>query len=237
MLSSADKARRLAAAKALGESRSPDTKLLLNQRLADETDADVRRAIGASIDSIDGSLVWGDRINAIFSGISLGSVLLLAALGLAITYGLMGVINMAHGELMMIGAYATYVMQGIFQRYMPESLFGWYLVAAIPVAFLASALVGAVLERGVIRFLYGRPLETLLATWGISLMLQQLVRSLFGAQNVGVENPGWMSGGFTMLSNVTLPWNRICIIVFAVLVLLAMAGSSAARAWGCSCGA
>jgi urea transport system permease protein len=182
----------------------------------------VKTAIAASIASIDGSLVWGDRINAVFSGISLGSVLLLAALGLAITYGLMGVINMAHGELMMIGAYATYVMQGIFQKYMPEAAFGLYLVAAIPVSFLASALVGAVLERGVIRFLYGRPLETLLATWGISLMLQQLVRTLFGAQNVGVENPGWMSGGFTMLSNVTLPWNRICIIIFAALVLLAM---------------
>ena len=100
--------------------------------------------------------------------------------------------------------------------------FGGYLIAAIPVSFLASALVGAILERGVIRFLYGRPLETLLATWGISLMLQQLVRTLFGAQNVGVENPSWMSGGFTMLGNVALPWNRICIIVFAVLVLLAM---------------
>lgn len=156
MLSSADKDKRLVAAKELGESRSPDTKLLLNQRLAEETEADVKAAIVSSISRIDGSLVWGDRINAIFSGISLGSVLLLAALGLAITYGLMGVINMAHGELMMIGAYATYVMQGIFQRYFPESAFGWYLVAAIPVAFLASALVGAVLERGVIRFLYGR---------------------------------------------------------------------------------
>ncbi|VTU15147.1 LIV-I protein H [Variovorax sp. SRS16] len=222
MLTSADKTRRLAAAKALGQNKNPDTKLLLNQRLADETEADVKAAIQASIASIDGALVWGDRINAIFSGISLGSVLLLAALGLAITYGLMGVINMAHGELMMIGAYATYVMQGLFQRYLPESAFGLYLVAAIPVSFLASALVGAVLERGVIRFLYGRPLETLLATWGISLMLQQLVRSFFGAQNVGVENPNWMSGGFAMLSNVTLPWNRICIIVFAGLVLLAM---------------
>ncbi|MFS2050424.1 urea ABC transporter permease subunit UrtB [Variovorax sp. Varisp41] len=222
MLGSADKAKRLVAARELGESRSPDTKLLLNQRLADETEADVKAAIVASIASIDGSLVWGDRLNAVFSGVSLGSVLLLAALGLAITYGLMGVINMAHGELMMIGAYATYVMQGIFQKYLPEAAFGWYLVAAIPVSFLASALVGAVLERGVIRFLYGRPLETLLATWGISLMLQQLVRSLFGAQNVGVENPAWMSGGLSLLSNVTLPWNRLCIIVFAVLVLLAM---------------
>jgi len=222
MLNSADPAKRILAAQALAERKSPDIKLLLNQRLAEETDAGVKSAIAASIASIDGALVWGDRINAIFSGISLGSVLLLAALGLAITYGLMGVINMAHGELMMIGAYATYVMQGVFQRYFPESMFGWYLVAAIPVSFIASALVGAVLERGVIRFLYGRPLETLLATWGISLMLQQMVRSLFGAQNVGVENPGWMSGGFTMLSNVTLPWNRIGIIVFAVLVLLAM---------------
>ncbi len=222
MLGSADKAKRLVAARELGESRSPDTKLLLNQRLADETEADVKAAIVASIASIDGSLVWGDRLNAVFSGVSLGSVLLLAALGLAITYGLMGVINMAHGELRMSGAYATYVMQGIVQKYLPEAAFGWYLVAAIPVSFLASALVGAVLERGVIRFLYGRPLETLLATWGISLMLQQLVRSLFGAQNVGVENPAWMSGGLSLLSNVTLPWNRLCIIVFAVLVLLAM---------------
>ncbi len=223
MLNSSGKARRIAAAEALGESKSPNTKRLLNQRLTDETDAEVRSAIDASIRSIDDTLVWGDRINALFSGISLGSVLLLAALGLAITYGLMGVINMAHGELMMIGAYATYVMQGLFQRYLPEALFGWYLVAAIPAAFFSSALLGAVLERGVIRFLYGRPLETLLATWGISLMLQQLVRSIFGAQNVGVENPAWMSGGLQLLGNVTLPWNRICIIVFAALVLLAMA--------------
>ena len=222
LLASADPARRLAAAQELGANRNPDTKLLLNQRLADEADPRVRAAIAASIRGIDGALVWGDRVNAVFSGISLGSVLLLAALGLAITYGLMGVINMAHGELMMIGAYATYVVQGLFQRHLPASWFGGYLVAAIPAAFLASALAGAVLERGVIRFLYGRPLETLLATWGISLMLQQGVRTLFGAQNVGVENPAWMSGGLTLLSNVTLPGNRLCIVVFAGLVLLAM---------------
>lgn len=223
MLDSADRAHRLEAAATLADSGSPEVKLLLNERLAKEEDAGVKAALLAAVRSIDGRLVWGDRINAIFSGLSLGSVLLLAALGLAITYGLMGVINMAHGELMMIGAYATYVVQGLFQRHLPESWFGGYLVAAIPVAFLASALVGAVIERGVIRFLYGRPLETLLATWGISLMLQQGVRTLFGAQNVGVENPSWMSGGFTMLGNVALPWNRICIIVFAGLVLLAMA--------------
>jgi urea transport system permease protein len=222
LLNSTDKAKRITAAGELAQSKTPDIKLLLNQRLTDETDADVKTALQNAIANIDSSLVWGDRINAVFSGISLGSVLLLAALGLAITYGLMGVINMAHGELIMIGAYATYMMQGVFQRYLPESWFGGYLVAAIPVAFLASAAVGAILERGVIRFLYGRPLETLLATWGISLMLQQLVRTFFGAQNVGVENPGWMSGGFTMLGNVALPWNRICIVIFAVLVLLAV---------------
>ena len=221
-LASDDPAQRLAAARALGEQRTPATKLLLNDRLAEEPDAAVQAAIREAIRHIDDTLVWGDRLNAVFSGVSLGSVLLLAALGLAITYGLMGVINMAHGELIMIGAYATYVMQGLFQRFVPEPLFGWYLVAAIPASFLASALVGAVLERGVIRFLYGRPLETLLATWGISLMLQQLVRSIFGAQNVGVENPAWMSGGLQLMANVTLPWNRIGIIVFAALVLAAM---------------
>jgi urea transport system permease protein len=164
-------------------------------------------------------LAWGDRLGAIFSGISLGSILLLVALGLAITYGLMGVINMAHGELMMIGAYATYMVQGLFQRYLPGA-FDWYLLASVPVAFMASALVGAALERSVIRFLYGRPLETLLATWGISLMLMQLVRSLFGAQNVGVENPSWMSGGVQLMGNLSLPYNRLVIVVFAFAVLL-----------------
>ncbi|MFT4195754.1 urea ABC transporter permease subunit UrtB [Ottowia sp.] len=222
LLGSDDAAQRLAAAKALGDSKNPDTKLLLNQRLADESDPPVQAAIRASIAGIDAALVWGDRLGTLFTGVSLGSILLLAALGLAITYGLMGVINMAHGELIMIGAYATYVVQGLFRQYLPGA-FDWYLAAAVPVAFLASALVGAVLERGVIRFLYGRPLETLLATWGISLVLMQAVRSLFGAQNVGVENPSWMSGGWQVLPNLTLPWNRIVIIAFALAVLAGVA--------------
>ena len=135
----------------------------------------------------------------VFTGISLGSILLLVALGLAITYGLMGVINMAHGELMMIGAYATYVVQNLFRNHLP-GLFDAYILVAIPMSFLAAAFVGAVLERSVIRFLYGRPLETLLATWGISLMLMQLVRTIFGAQNVPVENPAWLSGGIAVMS-------------------------------------
>jgi urea transport system permease protein len=172
---------------------------------------------------IDSNLVVFERLGQVFTGISLGSILLLAALGLAVTYGLMGVINMAHGEMMMIGAYATYLVQDIFLKYLPNQ-FGWYLLVAIPVAFIVTAIVGIIIERSVLRFLYGRPLETLLATWGVSLILMQGVRSLFGAQNVSVENPSWMSGGIEIASNLSLPYNRIYIIVFAVLVLLMMWG-------------
>lgn len=221
LLGGSDKAKRLEAATALGASHMAATRSLLIERLKAEGEPDVKAAIELSLRRVDSSLAWGERAAAVFSGISLGSILLLVALGLAITYGLMGVINMAHGELMMIGAYATYVVQGLFRKWLPGA-FDWYLVAAVPVAFIASAIVGAILERGVIRFLYGRPLETLLATWGISLALQQLVRSIFGAQNVGVENPSWMSGGVALTGNLQLPWNRIVIIAFAFAVLVAM---------------
>jgi urea transport system permease protein len=219
MLGSADKAKRLEAAKALADSKDPATQQLLNARLQSETEADVKKQLQSSLAQIQSTLGLGDKLGIMFTGLSLGSILLLAALGLAITYGLMGVINMAHGELIMIGAYATYVVQGLFRSYLPGA-FDWYLIAAIPVAFMTSALVGAALERSVIRFLYGRPLETFLATWGISLMLMQLVRTIFGAQNVGVENPSWMSGGLAVLPNLSLPYNRIFIVLFAVLVLV-----------------
>ena len=218
LLNSADKSKRLIAATLLAQSGQASTKTVLLERLKVETEPDVKAALSATLKTVEGALAWGDKLGAIFSGISLGSILLLVALGLAITYGLMGVINMAHGELMMIGAYATYVVQGVFQKYLP-AYFDWYLLASVPVAFLASALMGAALERSVIRFLYGRPLETLLATWGISLMLMQLVRTVFGAQNVGVENPSWMSGGVQVLGNLSLPYNRIVIIGFALAVL------------------
>ena len=222
LLASPDKARRIEAARLLAGSKSPTTKTVLIERLKAEEDAEVKSVLQTSLIAVESALAWGDRLAALFSGISLGSILLLVALGLAITYGLMGVINMAHGELMMIGAYATFVVQGLFQKFLPGA-FDWYLVAAVPVAFVSSALMGAALERSVIRFLYGRPLETLLATWGISLMLQQLVRSIFGAQNVGVENPQWMSGGVQLMDNLQLPWNRIIIVGFAVAVLIGMA--------------
>jgi len=221
-LGSADAAQRQQAAAHLATSGDPATRTVLIEQLRGEEDPQVKAALQKALKTVEESLLWGERLAAMFSGISLGSILLLVALGLAITYGLMGVINMAHGELMMIGAYATYVMQGVFQRYFPGA-FDWYLVAAVPVAFMASALMGAVLERGVIRFLYGRPLETLLATWGISLMLQQLVRSVFGAQNVGVENPSWMSGGVQLMENLQLPWNRVIIVAFAFAVLAGVA--------------
>ena len=220
LVASSDPARRLEAARALGDSGESSVKALLTERLAAgaETDEAVRGALIRSLDQVGSRLAWGERFGVVFTGISLGSILLLVALGLAITYGLMGVINMAHGELMMIGAYATYVVQNLFRAYAPGA-FDYYLWAAVPAAFAASALVGAVLERGVIRWLYGRPLETLLATWGISLVLMQSVRSLFGAQNVPVENPAWLSGGVAVASNLTLPFNRIAIIAFAFLVM------------------
>ena len=221
-LGSEEVAIRMQAAKALAQSKTPETQLQLNQRLGQETDPQVKAQLQASLRDIEEALHWGERLGALFTGASLGSILLLVALGLAITYGLMGVINMAHGELMMIGAYATYVVQALFRKYLPDA-FDFYLVLAVPLAFMSSALVGAVLERSILRHLYGRPLETLLATWGISLVLMQGVRSLFGAQNVGVENPSWMSGGVQVMSNLTLPYNRLVIIAFAGLVLLGMA--------------
>ncbi len=226
-LRSADAAVRLAGVKALASSNNPGTKMvllaLLEKNGADfaEPDADVRAEAQRSLQSLQGRLSTGERVSQVFSGLSLGSILLLAALGLAITYGLMGVINMAHGEMIMIGAYSTYIVQNLFRAHLPGA-FDWYLLAALPVAFGVAALVGMALERGVIRFLYGRPLETLLATWGISLVLIQACRTIFGAQNVQVENPVWMSGGIELLTNVVLPWNRIVIIGFAFFVLLLM---------------
>ncbi|MBI5335772.1 MAG: urea ABC transporter permease subunit UrtB [Burkholderiales bacterium] len=217
---------RIAAARELAGSDDPAIRNLLTERLAPaadggEADPAVRRALQQALDAVTTRLAWGERAGVAFTGISLGSILLLAALGLAITYGLMGVINMAHGELIMIGAYATFAVQNAFRAWLPQA-FDWYIAAAIPASFLTAALVGAVLERTVIRWLYGRPLETLLATWGISLVLMQGVRSLFGAQNVQVENPGWLTGGVQVMSNLTLPYNRLAIIAFAALVLVGM---------------
>ena len=217
-MKSGTKEERLAAIRRLGESSSPHSRTLLAEAAADG-DEDIRIAAQKSLREVRGKLAWGERAGLLFAGVSLGSILLLAALGLAITYGLMGVINMAHGELIMIGAYTTYVVQVFFRK---TNYFDWYLLAAIPASFAVAAAVGMLLERAVIRWLYGRPLETLLATWGISLMLIQAVRTLFGAQNVQVENPAFMSGGIQAFAGVVMPWSRICIIAFAALILFLM---------------
>ena len=184
-----------------------------------EKDSEVRMNATEAIKSIKKRQVFIDQVANLFYGLSLGSILLLAALGLAITFGLMGVINMAHGEMIMIGAYATFVVQNIFIKYLP-SLFDLYLIVAIPISFLASGIVGIVLERSVIRHLYGRPLETLLATWGISLVLIQSVRLIFGAQNVAVENPFYLSGGIEVFSGVIFPYSRIAIIIFVIFIVV-----------------
>ncbi len=211
---------RLRAVELLGESADPDTQGHL-QPLTDpkiETDATVRTAALASLKAVQHRLMIGDWLGQAFTGLSLGSILLLAALGLAITYGLLGVINMAHGEMLMIGSYSTYLVQSLFQHYAP-SLLAIYPLVALPAAFFITAGIGMLLERSVIRHLYGRPLETLLATWGISLILIQGVRVIFGAQNVEVANPNWLSGGIQLLPNLVLPYNRIAVIIFVLLVL------------------
>ncbi|PSH70792.1 urea ABC transporter permease subunit UrtB [Phyllobacterium brassicacearum] len=176
----------------------------------------VGEAARSAISSINSELAVWNAVQNIVYGLSLGSVLLLAAIGLAITFGVMGVINMAHGEMVMIGAYTTFVVQQVIRATAP-GIFDYSLLIALPAAFLVSGGVGVLIERSVIRFLYGRPLETLLATWGISLVLQQAIRSWFGASNVQVGNPSWMAGSFE-LGLLTLTWSRLWIIVFALSV-------------------
>jgi urea transport system permease protein len=180
------------------------------------SDGAVRDAATRAVAKIEKSVAAWDTAQNVWYGLSLGSVLLLAAIGLAITFGVMGVINMAHGEMVMIGAYTTFVVQELIRTSAP-GLFEYSLFIALPLAFLAAGLIGIGIERGVIRWLYGRPLETLLATWGISLILQQAVRSIFGPTNREVGNPDWMSGAFD-LGQMTITYNRMWIIVFALLV-------------------
>ena len=204
----------------LGHSADPETQALLIPftDAQHEPDAAVREAASDSLQKIKHRLLLGDLLGQAFMGLSLGSVLLLAALGLAITYGLLGVINMAHGEMLMIGAYSCWLVQQALAQLAPQWL-AFYPLVALPVAFLVTAGIGMALERTIIRHLYGRPLETLLATWGISLMLIQLVRMLFGVQNVEVANPAWLSGGVQVLPNLILPWNRLAVLAFVLLVL------------------
>ncbi len=219
-LVSGSKQERLAAIQALGTTTDPRVKNLLDEfRAAPGTDRELQKAADAALGSIGKRLRLVGLAANLFQGISLGSVLLLAAIGLAITFGVMGVINMAHGEMIMLGAYTAFVCQQLFRSFLPVGWIDAYLLVAVPVAFMFAGAVGVVLERGVIRFLYGRPLETLLATWGVSLILQQAVRSIFGSPNKEVANPSWMTGGFDPIGGFTVTWSRLYIIVFCFLVL------------------
>ena len=227
-IQSGDSRRQLAAVELLGESGGRVAASNLRDLLkatdpgeGGEADPVLRKAIESALGRIELRTDLVDMAGNLIYGLSLASILLLVALGLGITFGLMKVINMAHGEMLMIGAYATYSVQILFLEYLP----GWidaYVLAAIPAAFLVCGLVGMGLERGIIRHLYGRPLETLLATWGISLLLIQTVRLLFGAQNVEVANPFWLSGGFELFEGVVLPWSRIAIVLFASATVAAV---------------
>ena len=215
-----DADQRLKAVESLRGSLSPDVYNRLTALLAQsddgsfaEKDERVRIAAREVIGSIDSSRSFYSTIETLFFGLSLGSVLILAAIGLAITFGVMGVINMAHGELMMLGAYTTYVIQLLMPNHIGASV-----VVAIPAAFLVSGAVGVLIERGVVRFLYGRPLETLLATFGISLILQQLVRDVFTANNRPVETPQWMSGSLQINEALSITYNRLYVVLFMLIV-------------------
>ena len=211
-----DKTAAIAVVQAIGGRDALNT---LTTALASAPD-ELKPSIQSAIDGLARDQAVWDVAQNVWFGVSLGSVLLLAAIGLAITFGVMGVINMAHGEMVMLGAYTTFVVQEIIRQNAP-GLFDWSLAIALPAAFLFTGLVGVAIERGIIRFLYGRPLETLLATWGLSLIIQQAVQRIFTANIREVGNPSWMSGSFE-LGGLAITWNRFYIVIFAALVFVAL---------------
>ena len=212
-----DRDMRLEAINSLSGSLEQEARIALNDVADNDADPELRSAAQEAIASIQGRIKFYRFTENLFFGLSLGSVLLLAAIGLAITFGVMGVINMAHGELIMLGAYTTWGVQVLF-----PNLIEWSLLIAIPAAFLVTGLIGILIERGVIRFLYGRPLETLLATFGLSLVLQQAVRSLFGPLNRSVSSPDWISGTLVINPVLSLTYNRLYILLFGLMVFFAL---------------
>lgn len=210
-------ASRIEAIEVLGDFKQSAVLKTLNSLLSKENDPAIIEAANRSLDQYQQSQAFYSGVETVFFGLSLGSVLVLAGIGLAITFGVMGVINMAHGELIMIGAYTTYVLQLM----MPNHI-GTALLLSIPVAFIVSGLVGILIERSVIRHLYGRPLETLLATFGISLILQQAVRSIFSPLNRSVSTPEWMAGALELNPMLSLTYNRLYIILFCALVFMGL---------------
>jgi urea transport system permease protein len=233
-LSDSDPKVRSAAAERLGKIHSqeglPKLRALLSEEPA-EADPAVRAAVQSAIVEIERYQAREQFMGTLFSGISLGSILLLMGLGLAITFGLMGVINMAHGEMMMVGAYTTYVLQEVFTARLPAAYHDLYFIAALPFSFLVAAVVGWLLEKGVIRFLYGKPLETLLATWGISMILQQAARWYFG-DLTSVNAPTWIRGGVQATVGLVFPYNRIFIILLSIAGLVGIYLLLSKTRWG-----
>ena len=212
-LNSDNPSERLKAIESLEGNLEPIVKVQLKKLIDNDLDEGVRLKAQKTVETIDSRIEMFKTVETIFFGLSFGSVLILAAIGLAITFGVMGVINMAHGELIMLGAYTTYVIQLLMPNHIGMSIF-----AAIPAAFIVSGLVGIAIERGIIRHLYGRPLETLLATFGVSLVLQQIVRTIFSPLNRSVATPEWMSGALEINGILSLTWNRLYIVVFCLIV-------------------
>ena len=211
---------RWAAAGQLAEMKSLRALPMLEEMLRDEGFSKhgqvAREQCEKAVASINSHQSFVNWVGYVFQGLSLGSILIIMALGLAITFGLMGVINMAHGELMMVGAFTTYVIQQLFVNYLPQGMFNWYYVVALPSAFLAAACVGWLIEIAVVRHLYRRPLESLLATWGVSILLIQTARLIFG-DNIGVNSPTWLRGNVEVMQDVILPFNRLFIIALCAL--------------------
>lgn len=229
LVSDLPEADKMAAIQLIASSGSRDALSLLTA-FQSQADGPLRQSVTSAIQTINSSLALWSAAQNVWYGISLGSVLLLAAIGLAITFGVMGVINMAHGEMVMLGAYTTYVVQNVIRTSAPD-LFDWSLAIALPLAFLVAGAVGLAIERGIIRFLYGRPLETLLATWGVSLILQQAVRTIFGPTNREVGNPSWMSGAFE-IGQLSITWNRLWILCFALAVFALLLFVMKRTPWG-----
>jgi len=226
---------RLSAIDVLASETTPQIRAVLSQFVASAEaegyEPEVVAAAKDALESVEGRLSTWQTIGDVYRGISLGSVLLLAAVGLAITFGVMGVINMAHGEMIMIGAYTTFMVQQALGSILPSGS-AWSLVISVPAAFLVAGAVGVVIERSVIRFLYGRPLETLLATWGVSLVLQQAIRTIFGATNQQVTAPDFMSGAIEFSTGLVLTYNRLWIILFSIIVVAGIAAVLRYTAFG-----
>ena len=230
-LDAGDEATRLAAIRASASNLDGSVRIKLTDIAGDEAVGEaLREAAQESLQAIEDTVARYQMVETVFFGLSLGSILVLAAIGLSITFGVMGVINMAHGELIMLGAYTTYVVQTL----MPDAL-GFSLFVAVPAAFMVSGLVGIAIERGVIRFLYGRPLETLLATFGVSLILQQAVRSIFSPLNRAVATPEWMSGSLQVVQGLSITYNRLYILIFTAWSSPRYCSCCNGRGWGSRC--